>query len=106
MAVRKVKDLVVSSGTYTDSSGQQKHRYVNIGAAMKNDDGSGFLLIHRHINLAGLPFKEGSESVIVNMYDPNQNQQGQRTQGNNNTTQQRAPAQPPQQGIVDDDIPF
>lgn len=103
----KVKDLVVSTGTYTDSSGQQKHRYINIGGVFKNDDGSVFMLVGRHINLAGLPFKEGGDSVLINVFDlrdPNA------TQGQASTRQtRRAPVAAPAAAattVDDSDIPF
>jgi hypothetical protein len=109
MATSKVKDLAVSTGTYTDSAGQQKHRYVNVGGVFKTDDGNTFLLINRHINFAGLPFREGSESVIVSVFDlrdPN----AQPTQQPARAARPAAAAQPAAAaapaGGFDDDIPF
>ena len=66
--MRKVKDLAVATGSYTANDGTTKKRYANVGAVMEGDNGQ-FLFINRHINFAGLPFKEGSESVIVSMFD-------------------------------------
>lgn len=66
--MKKIKDLVVTTGKYT-KDGQEKNRYVNVGAVMQNDDGNHFIFLNRHFNPAGVPFKEGSESIIVSMFD-------------------------------------
>ena len=36
---KKIFDAVASVGEYTDRNGQQKKRYVNIGAVFESDDG-------------------------------------------------------------------
>lgn len=65
--MKKVKDLVVKIGTYT-TGGQEKTRWKTIGALMEGDSGQ-FLFLDRSFNPAGVPFKEGSESIIVSMFD-------------------------------------
>lgn len=36
---KKLFDAVASVGTYTDRNGQEKKRYVNVGAVFESDDG-------------------------------------------------------------------
>ena len=69
MPVHKIKDLTVITGSYTDSSGQSKNRYRNVGSVMRNEDGSNFLLLDRAFNPAGVPFKQGSDQIIINIFD-------------------------------------
>ena len=105
MAATKFKDLVVSTGTYTDNQGQQKNRYENVGGLFKTDDGKIFALVKRHINFAGFPSREGSDSVIVSVFDlPDRAASGAtpapRTAAPAAATAPAAPAN------LDDDIPF
>ncbi len=69
MAMKKIYDLAVVTGSY-QSQGETKNRYQNIGAVMQKDDGGKFLMINRTFNPAGVPFKEGSESILVSMFPP------------------------------------
>ena len=96
---RKKYDLAVKVGEYTDSSGQTKARYQNIGAVLEKDDGGKFIMIARWFNPAGLPDFNGKsgESVLVSMFEPKQvNQQSQSSP---------PPAPPPAQN-QEGDIPF
>lgn len=108
--MRKVKDLAVATGSYTDGQGNTKKRYANVGAVMEGDNGQ-FLFINRHINFAGLPFKEGSESVIVSMFDLREkdgqgggSQGGGGGYGGGGSSQGRQ--QQNRQSDLDDDVPF
>jgi len=67
--MKKVKDLAVKTGSYT-KDGQEKGKWRNIGALMQDDKGGQFIFIDRAFNPAGIPFKEGSESIMVSMFDP------------------------------------
>jgi hypothetical protein len=58
--MKKLKDLAVKVGTYT-KDGQEKGRYRTIGALMQDD---------RVFSPAGVPSKEGSESILVSMFEP------------------------------------
>lgn len=76
-----LKELAVSVGSYEDrSSGQMKNRYENIGVLMEvvNDRGetNRFLMIKRSFNPAGVPFKPGSDKILISMFDPRDNSQG------------------------------
>lgn len=67
---QKIKDLAVKTGSYTDRSGQTKGRYENVGSILQMDDGSKMMLLKRSFNPAGCPFKEGSDQIIISMFDP------------------------------------
>lgn len=78
---KKIYDLAVKTGSYTDKTGQQKGRYQNIGAMMESDDGSCFIMLNAWFNPAGVARKEGAESVLVSCFVPRQTdgQEQQRT---------------------------
>jgi len=85
---KKTHDLAVKVGEY-EKDGQTKNRYVNIGMILEKDDGGRFMLLNRSFNPAGVPFKEGSETIMVSMFSVKSGEQ------NEDKT-------PP----TDDDIPF
>lgn len=89
--MRKLKDLAVSTGSYT-KDGQEKKRWRTIGALMDDGKGGQFIFIDRAFNPAGVPAKDGSESILVSMFDP----KGQA---------ESAPAPAPQAAPVED-IPY
>lgn len=76
---KATKNLCVKLREYTDNNGQPKAQWQKIGTVMQGDKGS-FLLLDRHINLAGLPFKEGSTSVMVSVFDIEDKNQSSNTQ--------------------------
>jgi len=49
MASRKIRDLVIKVGEYTDrNTGKNKGRFENVGALMQNDeDQSYFIMLRR-----------------------------------------------------------
>jgi hypothetical protein len=62
------KELVVANGEYTNSNGENKTRWVNIGA-LHEHEGKHYITLDAHINLAGFERKEGDTRVFVNMFD-------------------------------------
>ncbi len=70
MGARKLYDLAVKTGTYTDRSGQDKGRWKNIGSVLQMDDGGKVILIDRSFNPAGVPFRDGSDQIMVSMFEP------------------------------------
>lgn len=66
---KKLYDLVAVTGTY-QKGGETKKRYLNVGTAFEGEKGGMFLVLQRAINLAGLPFKEGSDSVMISCFEP------------------------------------
>jgi hypothetical protein len=95
---KKLYDLAVKTGEYT-VQGQTKGRYENVGAVMQSDDGGKFIMLKRVFNIAGVPDLSGrnSDSVLVSMFPPKDNNEPQ--------PQQAAPARQ-QQNQLHDDIPF
>lgn len=114
MASRKIRDVVVKVGEYTDrNTGETKGRFENVGALMQNDDDSGslFIMLKRTFNPAGVPNQDGRESILLSCYVPNNQREGQRQGGGNQ--QQRQQSYADQRGgsydssrNIDDDIPF
>ena len=99
--MQKVKDLVVSTGTYTDNQGQTKHRYKNVGSVMQNENGQ-FLIMDRTFNPAGVPNPENKEGVFISMFDVKERSKQPQYQPYSNEKQ---PATKPvnQENFVDDD---
>lgn len=96
---KKLYDLAVKTGSYTNNSGETKGRWQNVGALMQGDDGGKFIMLAKWFNPAGLPDLSGknatSESILVSLFEPKQ--QGE----------QSAPArQAPKPAPADEDIPF
>ena len=101
MATKKY-DLAVKVSSYTDRNGESKNRYENIGAVFQGDNGP-YLVLKRSFNPAGVPFKEGSDSIIVSCFEPRER--------DGDGGQRQAPARqsaPASGGGMDmnDDIPF
>jgi hypothetical protein len=91
MSTKKIKNLSVATGKYTDHSGTEKTNWVNIGGIFQKDDGGKFMLIDRTFNPAGVPNPENKSSIIVGMFDIEEK------------TENPKPAETNQSG---DDIPF
>lgn len=66
---KRVKDLAVVTGSYTNSNGEEKRRYMNCGALMEGDDGGQFIMLSRFVNYSILPRKQGSESILISVFD-------------------------------------
>lgn len=98
MAARKLYDLAVKTGSYTDRNGEEKGRWKNIGSVLQMDDGGKVILIDRSFNPAGVPFRDGSDQIMVSMFEPKQDGQAQAAA----PAARRAPAP----SDADDDIPF
>ena len=64
---KKLRDLCVKTGEYTNSAGETKGRWQNIGALMESDDGY-FLMIDRTFNPAGVPNPKGSSACVVSCF--------------------------------------
>lgn len=98
MATKKY-DVAVKTGTYM-KDGQEKSRFENVGAVWSGDNGH-YLVMKRTFNPAGVPFKEGSDSIFLSLFEPRQDDQQQ--------TQQRPQSRQQTSGrndFQDSDIPF
>lgn len=94
---KKVKDLAVVTGTYTNGQGEEKRRYMNCGALMEGDDGNQFIMLNRFINYSSLPRKQGSESLLISVFDLRDREGG---------TADAAEKPAMVSGELDDEIPY
>lgn len=67
--MKKVFDLAVKTGSYTNAAGEQKNRYENVGSIMEGDSGQ-FIILNRTFNPAGVPNPDNKSSVIISMFTP------------------------------------
>lgn len=74
MASKKIRDLLVKVGSYTDrNTGQEKSRWKNVGALMQNDENgeiSFFIMLDKTFNPAGVPDKDNRESILISAFVP------------------------------------
>lgn len=71
---RKIGDLAIPAGSYTDRNGNDKTRWENVGGMFENDSGRKFITLKRTFNPAGVPLDDkasNKENVIINMFDSN-----------------------------------
>jgi hypothetical protein len=94
---KKIKDVAVKTGTYKDRNGEEKGRWLNVGSVLQLDDGGKVLLLNRSFNPAGVPFKEGSDVVMLSMFDP-KDKDGKPIAA--------APVKAAVPEVIDSDIPF
>lgn len=91
---KKIYDLAVKTGEYTNRDGETKGRYQNVGAILETDEGGKFIMLAKWFNPAGVVDKKGGESILLSMFKPKESEDG---------GSKAAPASKP---ISDDDIPF
>jgi peptide methionine sulfoxide reductase MsrA len=103
MATKKY-DVAVKTGTYT-KDGQEKSRFENVGAVWSGDNGH-YLVMKRTFNPAGVPFKEGSDSIFLSLFEPRDDQQQGQGQGQQRGQQQTRPQQQSRDSFQDSDVPF
>ena len=94
----KLYDLCVATRSYKDSNGNEKAVWENIGSILKNEEGKVFMMLKAHFNPAGIQRKEGSESILVNMFQPKAK--------NNNDSSGYSGADDFQPASYDPNIPF
>jgi hypothetical protein len=70
MATKKVYDLAVVVGKYTDNVGTQKNRYQNIGVMLEKDDGGRFMIMEPWFNPAGVPQGWGKDQPGLALWQP------------------------------------
>ena len=81
MASKKIRDLVVKVGSYTDrNTGQEKANWEPVGAIMQNeDDKSLFVMLKRTFNPAGVPGQDDRRSILISAFVPED--KGQQSSG-------------------------
>lgn len=62
----KKYDVVAKTGSYTDNTGQEKARWLTVGAVIETKNGH-CLLLERWFNPAGVVDDKGGESVLLNL---------------------------------------
>jgi|SaaInl85LU_5_DNA_1037374.scaffolds.fasta_scaffold43490_2 hypothetical protein len=88
---KKLYDIAVANGKYTDKEGNEKNSYKNIGVILEGDNGP-YMLLERSVNLAGFAVNDKSpNTVLASMFSGTPS-----AQGNQNTTASN----------MKDDIPF
>ena len=114
--MRKLYDLAVKTGEYTNQYGETKGRWLNVGRVMQDDNGGKFILLNRTFNPAGVEVQPGRDSVALSMFPPkdqNGGNNGGNNSGGNNTPRQNNSggdngnwAPQPEQPGGEADIPF
>lgn len=72
---QKKYDVAAKTGTYM-KDGQEKSRYETVGTIWEGDNGP-YLVMKRTFNPAGVPFKDGSDSIFLSLFEPRQDEQKQ-----------------------------
>ena len=88
---KKIYDICVKTGSYTNRDGETKNRYQNVGAVIQGDNGP-FMLMERWFNPAGVDTDR--DSVLLSLFKPD-------SKGGQGAPQQSAP-----RDDLDSDIPF
>jgi hypothetical protein len=91
MAMKKTHDAVYAGEKYTDRDGNEKTRYINVGALFTRDDGS------QTMKLESLPI---GFNGWINFYEPRP-KEGEQRQERSRPQRSTGEAQ-----MKDDDIPF
>ena len=68
--MKKLYDLAVKTGSYTNKAGEEKGNWENVGTIMQKDDGNKMILLKRTFNPAGVPNPDNRDSVILSMFAP------------------------------------
>lgn len=71
---RKISDLAIPAGKYTDRTGNEKTRWENVGGLFETDNGRKFITLRRTFNPAGIALDDrgsNKDSVIINLFDAN-----------------------------------
>lgn len=102
MAMKKTHDAVYAGEKYTDRDGNEKTRYLNVGALFARDDGS------QTMKLESLPI---GFNGWINFYEPKEREQsGGQQHSRPARTESRPQRQAPQRSapvddFADDDLP-
>lgn len=93
------KRLSAVTGNYQNQQGEQKAEWTNVGVMIVGKNGKEYVLLDPSINLAGVLLKQNaiaaregkapSDSVMLSVFDEQQNNQGQQQQGNQYQGQQQ-----------------
>ena len=101
MPAKKIRELVVKTGSYRDRDGNEKPRWKNVGSLMESEDGGKFILLDTTFNPAGVPNPDNRDNVLISIFELKDDQRQQSA-----PAQRQAPQQPSGGNVADDDIPF
>ncbi|MFH5773554.1 hypothetical protein ACHFJ0_04825 [Paracoccus sp. NGMCC 1.201697] len=107
MANKVLKELAIAVSSYEDrNTGQTKNRYENIGVLMQSENDRGerntYIMLKRSFNPAGVPFKQGSDKILISLFDPRPTDQGEQGQRDDRGQDQRQH----NDGLDESEIPF
>lgn len=85
--MKKLYELAVRSGSYTDKEGNEKSSWLNVGSVWKNNDDNQFMLLRATFNPAAIERKNGSDSITVAMFEPREQR------NNNNNAEEESAAE-------------
>lgn len=66
MKIHKTHNLYVNTGSYIDSNGESKNKYMNVGSVMEGKYGP-FIFLNKAFNPAGIETDEGMSDIIISM---------------------------------------
>lgn len=101
MPAKKIRELVVKTGSYRDRDGNEKPRWKNVGSLMESEDGKKFILLDTTFNPAGVPNPDNRDNVLISIFEMKDDQPQQSA-----PVQNQAPQQPAGGNVADDDVPF
>ena len=68
---KKISDIKGRVGEYTNKEGATKGKWVDVGYVLELDKGGKMRCYYPWINLAGLPRKDGHDSVVLSEFEVN-----------------------------------
>lgn len=91
---KKIYDLAISTRRYTNNEGEEKSVYENVGSVLEMDDGGRMILLKRSFNPAGIPFKDGSDQIVISMFVPKEREQSEHNKAKANGYQKQDDSEP------------
>ena len=70
---RKLYDMAVKTGTYTDSNGQTKNSWENVGSIWETETNNGisrYIRMKASFNTAGIDRQPNSTDIIISLFPP------------------------------------
>ena len=83
--MKKLYELAVRSGSYTDKDGNEKSSWLNVGSIWENNDDNQFMLLRATSNPAAIERKNGPDCITVSIFEA-------RDQHNSNNNTEEATA--------------
>lgn len=93
------KRLSAVTGNYTNQQGEQKAEWTNVGVLITGKNGKDYVLLDPSVNLAGVLLKQNaiaakegkalSDTVMLSVFDEQQNQNNNNYQNNQGGYQQQ-----------------